>query len=719
MDMAHREYYWHVHHHWVMYIFMITSFAVFGYGVYKKIMQWKALKPANERFGDVVGRAVKMAVETVMQRRVRRKLMPGVFHSMIFWSFIMLAITTAILTVEIDVTKPLLGLTFFKGNLYLAVSFLADIAGFFLVVGLAIAIIRRYVLKPKTLQTDWQNAYMLGLLLFIALGGFVLEGLRIQFAGDPWSAYSPFGFAVSKAMGVFSEASVPVVYPLVWWTHALATFALIASLPYTKFFHIMLIPANYMFSNDKPKGSLQREDLEELFSRDDVEEFNFGHTTAKDLTWKNALDLDACLECGRCEEACPVSQCGYPLVPRKVVQSLKKSLYKMYEAQEKAKAGGDGAKAEGEEGAAEQQPLELEPFIGDVLDEHGLWLCRTCRACMEVCPAMIEHIDQLVEVRRSEVMMNGRLPADAKNALKALEQRGNPFGPQQGRLNWIKGEMPDIIDAGGETDVLFWLGCVANYDQAKQHIAENMMAIMRAAGVKFAMLGDNETCCGDPARCLGDENVFQSLAKNQVEILNSIKFNRIVVICPHCLNSLKNEFSQFGGKYEVVHHGQFLNELIEQGKIKLNKEVAGKVVYHDPCYLSRYAGQTKQPRSVVKSIKGMTAIEPKNKCADSFCCGAGGGNYFMDMDLDVPGDERLIVRRAKELANTGADTIAVACPYCMQMIEDGVKLIEMEEKLKLKDISTLVVQAMGIEVKPAAPAVVDAPAQTEQAKVEK
>jgi Fe-S oxidoreductase len=710
MQQAHREYYWHVHNHWIMYIFLTISFAVFGYGVFRKIMLWREMKPADERFTDIFRRAFKMIVDVLFQGRIRKKMLPGVFHSMIFWSFLFLMLTTAILTVQIDFAEPFLKLDFFKGSIYLVVSFFADIAGGIFISGLLVAVVRRYILKPKTLPTDWQNAYMLGLLLFIGIGGFVLEGLRIRFAGDAWAMYSPLGLAVSKAL-VFPKGVVPVLYPMIWWTHAGATFALIASLPYTKFIHFLLIPANYMFSNMKPKGTLDREDLEELFARDDVDEFRLGHADATDLTWKNAMDLDACIECGRCEENCPVAQCGYPLVPREFIKSLKTATYKYYEAIEKGAAGKKEGEAPGK--------IELAPFIGDTIKEEHIWLCRTCRACTESCPAMIEHVDQIVDVRRAQVMMAGELPTDAKNALKAMETRGNPFGPQQDRLGWIKGDRPEILSETGETDVLFWLGCVANYDQAKQHIANNMFAIMRHSGIRFAMLGDEETCCGDPARCLGDENVFQSIAKGQVEVLKQYKFNKIVTICPHCAATLKNEFPQFGGKFEVVHHTKFIADLVKAGKIRLSESVSGKVTYHDPCYLGRYAGVFDEPRSLVKSMKGVNFVETKNHGETSFCCGAGGGNYYMDMDLDVPGDERLNVRRAKELVNTGADTIAVACPYCMQMLEDAVKLIEMDEKVKMKDISTLVVEAMGLHVGEPKPAVIHAESNiAQEAKVE-
>jgi len=654
------------------------------------------IEAANERFSDIVKRGFFMLKDVLMQGRVRKKLLPGVFHSLIFWSFLVLMLATAILTVEIDTP-----LHFFYGNIYLAVSFFADIAGAFLIIGLAIAIYRRYVMKPKSLESDWQNAYMLGLLLFIGVGGFLLEGLRIQFAGDPWAMYSPVGLGVSKAMGLLPASSVAVVYQLIWWTHAFATFALIGSLPYTKFFHFLLIPANYMFSSMNSKGSLAREDMEELFSREDLDEFRIGHSDASDFSWKNAMNFDACIECGRCEEICPVSQCGYPLNPRKVVKALKKSVYEMYEKQEAAKGNGKPA-AEGE-ASAEKQPLELTPFIGETIEENTLWLCRTCRACMEVCPAMVEHVDQVIDIRRSEVMMNGRLPADAKRSLKALETRGNPYGPQEDRLGWIEGEKPQIVAAEGETDVLFWMGCCTNYDQNKRHVATNVFTILREAGIKFGMLGDDELCCGDPARCLGDENVFQTVAKQQIENLNSRKFKTLLVICPHCLNVLKNEYPQFGGKYNVVHHSEYILGLIKQGKIKLPKEVHEKVTYHDPCYLGRYNDVYSDPRDVLKSIKGVEIKEASNKNEKSFCCGGGGGNYFMDLDLDVPGDERLNVRRVKELAGTGAETIAVSCVYCMQMLDDGVKLNELEEKIKVKDISTLVVEAMGLKNETIAP----------------
>ena len=680
--IPHREIMWNMGlgTHIAMYGLMVVALVIFAVGLRRRILFWKMGKPDSERAGEWGRRLGILICETLLQRKTRRRPLPAIFHSLIFYSFAVLFVTTLIVMMDMD-----FGTHVFHGPFYLIVSLLADLAGAGLLVGLLVATVRRYGARPKFLPESTRiDGLILGILAFLVLTGFLAEGARIAFhpQGDPWKAYTPVGSLFALFLGGLSPQAGKTIHFGVWWLHALGTFSMIAMIPYTKFFHMLSIPTNQFLSKLEAKGSLRREDIEELFAADDMDEdFTLGVAQGQHLTWKQRLDLQACIECGRCDEICPAWNADQPLSPRKLIEDIRGICEKVY---------------------AEQKRKDAEPpdetactILGHANtvfeDTEFIWHCRTCHGCQSECPAGIEHVDLFVELRRAEVMMEGRLPTDAGKALKTMETQGNPFGSQADRMDLVEKLRIPILKEGEETEVLFWIGCCTTFDPEKHKIAEDMVAIMRTAGVKFAHLGKEETCCGDPARVIGDENLFQSTAKQTVEVLKSRKFEKLLVICPHGYNVFKNEYPQFGGRFNVVHHSELIAEWIESGRIKLTRPVSGTVTYHDPCYLGRYQGLFKAPRVVLRAIPGLKVREMADHHERSFCCGAGGGHYWMDLDK---GEGRPYTHRVDQARAAGADTIAVACSFCYQMLIDGTKARDVDEKVKVKDLVNLVRESL-------------------------
>jgi len=679
-NVAHREMYWHINspYKYMMYPLVIIAMAIAAYGFYKKIKFWWEGQPDNKRFGNLWQRIKLFIWDVPLQRKVLSDKIPGFMHVLIFWSWLALMFTTAVVFVDVDFKFRI-----YHGPLYIALTLFSDLAGLALIAGALIAGIRRYILKPDRLDNKWDDAFFIIMILLIAATGFLLEGLRIHYTQDPWAKWSPVGYVVSLGMGNMQEAAVTRVYQSLWWSHFAIMFVFIAAFPYTKMLHILTTPANIFFASLEPKGALPRVDVEALLNDEKAaENFNIGVSAVKDLTWKQRLDYDACLRCGRCQDNCPVYLNQHPLSPKKFIQDMK--TFSQNPKNQIVPAAADA-------GGNAEAPTEAPPIVGNAFPADTIWECRTCRGCMEVCPAHIDHIPQIMELRRAEVMMRGQLPQDAAVALKLMERTGNPFGPQDSRSQWITETQIPVIRAGEECEALFWIGCCTTFDPVKQKVAYNVLKILMNAGVQVACMGDEEMCCGDPARVLGDENLFQATVKKQLELIKTRKFKYMVTACPHCLNVFRNEWPQFGADFKVLHHTELFAELIKQGRIKLKFPIEKKITYHDPCYLGRYNNIYEEPRKVIKSIKGAQLVEMEHNREKSRCCGGGGGHYWMDL---VYG-ERLNVSRVKEAFDTEADIIAVSCIYCLQMLNDAVKILNLDEKMTVEDISELVAKAMG------------------------
>lgn len=403
----------------------------------------------------------------------------------------------------------------------------------------------------------------------------------------------------------------------------------------------------------------------------DSEEIRIGIQKPEELGWKRRLDLDACVSCGRCDEVCPayLADPDY-FSPRQLIARMKTQL------DEADAAGADeGEKAD---------------IVGGAFDEEFIWHCRTCGACVEVCPAMIEHVDTLVELRRNEVLIQGRIPEEAGRAMRLFETGGNPFGPHSERTDWIERSGLRVVKPGESVDVLYWIGCCVTFDPQKHRIAEDLCRILERCGVDYGVLGADERCCGDPARILGQEMVFQQAAREQIALLGQRSFRTLLTGCPHCYNVFKNEYPQFGASYNVVHHTEFIRGLIESGGIRPGGGAEGKMVYHDPCYLGRYQGIYEAPRSVLRALTGAESAEMKNRREKSLCCGAGGGHYFMDLKRG----ERINNLRVQQARAVGADTIVTGCAYCLHMLQDSLKLLNCDESMRIVDIASLTAERL-------------------------
>ncbi|MBI4641670.1 MAG: (Fe-S)-binding protein [Candidatus Tectomicrobia bacterium] len=648
----------------LIYLFAVVMAVVLFYGLYKHYCFWRLGKPEN-RFDQIGERIHSFLVYGFGQRRVVQDRYSGLIHLLIFTGFITEMIGTTILAIQ-EYMTPLLG-HFWKGYFYLYYSLVLDIFGILGMLGIVMAAHRRYLAKPDKLNNIFEDAIILPFFFLVFATGFVVEGFRIaitELGPHPdWALWSPGGYIFAKmAVGIgLSEGALSLLHRLSWWVHILLVFVFLGYFGWSKMDHVFFSPLNIFFRSLKPKGALQPiTDFETAET--------FGVAKLEDFSWKQLLDVDACTSCGRCQDNCPAYISGKPLSPKKLVLDLRNYLAER----------GDG----GEEKA----------LIGDVILEDELWSCTTCRACMEACPVYIEHIDKIVDMRRSLVMMESRFPESAQQALRNLEQRGHPWrGTQFTRTSWMSGlDIKQMSQNGEEVDVLFWVGCTGALVDRNRETTIALAKILKAAGVNFAVLGDEESCTGDPARRLGNEYLFQMLAQQNIETLNTYKVKKILTNCPHCFNTFKNEYPQFGGNYEVVHHSEFIAELIRDGKLKLTKELNQTVTYHDSCYLGRHNDIYDAPRDILNSLPGVNVVEMKRSRNRGLCCGAGGGNAWMEVSIG----RKINEIRTEDVIETKADVVSVACPFCMQMFEDGVKGKRVEDKVKPLDIIELVEKAL-------------------------
>lgn len=706
----------------VMYLFFAISLLIIGAAIFSRIELWRSGKPAKEYEGSLLKRSWDFLIWVIFQRGVSRERTPGIFHFLIYFGFLVLTFTTTMVMLDHD-----FNIKIYHGNFYLWVTVFSDVFGLGLLIGILLAAHRRYIIKADRLHSRSADWLALGVLALLVVQGFVLEGLRIHVTNDPWAAYSPVGLAVAKLFWALSPTASKLLHFVTWWFHTLTFFAALAVLPYTKLFHIVSSSSNLFFrATPRPKGQLQPiGDIEKLMESSD--DLSFGFRNIKDYTWKGLLDLDACTSCGRCQDVCPAYISEKPLSPKwlildtrnhalglhadgKIVGSSKlPTLLKQLDSKLiKSFLNVSGVKEdknydEGGSFRAVTEPVQHSahdigkeadaPIAGGVIDQDVFWSCNTCMACVEACPVGINHVDQIIGNRRYMALMEGAIPQEAQPTLRALENRGNPYGPAEDRVKWADGLDVPILKPGDSVEYLYWVGCVSAYDKRKQKIARALVTLMKEAKVSFGVLGNAEKCTGDPARRLGEENLFQSLAKQNIELLKSVKFKTLVANCPHCFNTVKNEYPEFGDlgngeQIQIIHHSQLLKKLTAEGKLKLREEGEGQsVTFHDPCYLGRYNDEYDAPRDTLKksSLKIVEMEKSQNK---GMCCGAGGGHFWMDLKLG----KRVNAIRVDQAAETGTNAIATACPFCMQMLEDGVKITERE--MEVKDIAEFMVERL-------------------------
>lgn len=657
---ATREIYWNVGHGFStlgpMYFLALAAFAILAYGIIQRVKVYKTGLSLN-RTDEPAARLVDMLKNVLLQTKVLRVTGPGIAHAVFFWGFFLLFIGTGLIVIQADFTHLLFDYVFLKGTFYKLFSIVLDIAGLASIVMLLGLLVRRWIVRPEGLETGTDDYIMHGLLLAILVTGFFIEGARMAVTEmDSSLAYwSPVGLVVAKGITSLGESATLAVHQVLWWFHLVLALAFIALIPFTKFRHILTTSANYFLADRGPTGKLTTLDLE------DESNETFGASELTDLTWKDLFDTDACTQCKRCQDRCPAYNTDKPLSPMQLINHL-----------------GDLVQTDNNGDLIE------------VLNRDAIWSCTTCRACQDICPAGIEHVGKIIELRRNLVLMEGEFPGEeVMTAMEQLEVNGNPLG--MGYAS--RGEWAEDLDIphpseDADIDVLYFVGCYASFDKRNRAVAKDFVTLCKAAGVKLGILGKDEKCCGEPARKMGNEYLYQTLAMENIEMLNSCGVKKIVTTCPHCFNTLAKDYRDFDFAIEVESHTVFLNNLIKEGKLDIAM-ASFDCTYHDSCYLGRHNDIYKAPRELIAAAGGNISEMEKNR-SEAFCCSAGGGRILAEEKLG----ERINIKRVKMAAETGAPTLLSNCPFCLTMFEDGVKGAELEESLRPLDIAEVLAKRL-------------------------
>jgi Fe-S oxidoreductase/nitrate reductase gamma subunit len=668
-ELATREIGWNISYIWLMYVLLAPTVVVAGYGFWRRIRLWRCgqevirLDRPLERFG-MVGK------HALLQLRTARHAYPGIFHILVYTGFIVLAIATTVVMLDFD-----LGTDIMRGPFYLWFqSLIVDLFGGLVLVGLGMAAVRRWAQRPARLVFTAEASWLLVLISAIVATGFLVEGWRIAATGDPWAEWSPIGNLVASVSApVMSEASLATAHVAGWWLHLLLVYGLIAWAPFTKLAHILTAPLAVFTGNLDGYGR----NLKEIdFESDEP----LGVHSLERFSWKDLLDLDACTECGRCTAVCPANTVGKDLSPRDIILDLRRLMHSR------------SADLLAVRGVPAEDPEEARiPVINEetAVAPEALFSCTTCAACLEACPVYIEQLPKILDTRRYLVMEEADYPQTMADAITSLEQRGHPFpGAQFSRVDWADGlDIPVLseMENPGDVDILLWVGCANALLERNHSIVRAVASLLQDAGVSFAILGREEGCTGDPARRIGNEFLFEQLATKNVKLFEKYGISRILTCCPHCYHSFANDYPALGAVYEVFHHSTYLARLVTLGKLRPEVTGGGRVTYHDPCYLGRYNGVYGAPRDLVRRAVGAGPVEMAANRSNGFCCGGGGGMAFAE---ESP-TQRVNRERARQALETGADVVAVACPFCMTMMEDGVGALAGDRKIEVKDVAEL------------------------------
>lgn len=686
----------------------VTSFAgVIGFGVlmtgaaaafifaialrYKQVTQ---AKRRDDRFYDMPARIRNFLIYVMGQKRLPSHgyRYSGILHIFIFGAFVVLSVDTInfIVDAHLKLFDVLLrrppGEPFHLPLSHGPYQAVADTFRFLCMVGLGMAFVNRTVIKPERLPLTRDAMYT----IFFIFGLMFFEVLQTGFDMAITGADRPeiwFSGIFAALVGGADPETLTTGYRVAWWGHLATLLAFSNYVPFSKHSHVFAAPPNWIFNSLEPKGALRRMDeldlVEQKMEQDPdwaPEDLYFGARNLEDLSWKQIFDGLACTECGRCTDNCPASISGKPLRPMHIIVDLKHHAEDRYAAAQRGEV------------ADLLAPENI--LAGGVIDTDVLWSCTTCRACMEVCPVGNEHIPDIIDMRRY-LTMNGDPGYGSSKALKGMQRdkKANPWGlPRRDRGKWAE-EMADVVadwDDSKPSEYLYWVGCAGAYDDQGQRVSKSVSRLMNKAGVDFAILGQREACTGDSARRLGDENLFREMAKNNIATLDEAGVKKIVTHCPHCYNTLKNEYRQFGGEYEVIHHSELLSKLVADGTLKPQGEAAGRIVYHDSCYLGRYNDIYDPQRDIIDALPGVQRVEPTRTKRTGLCCGAGGGQMWMEMDIG----ERMNYVRTDELLATEPKVIAVGCNFCATMIGDGVKARNQEENVEVLDLAELLDRAV-------------------------
>jgi len=655
-----REIYWNVGHGAgtlvPMYLLSFAAVAILVYVFLKRLKIYQQGQPLD-RTDQLPLRVTTMVKNVLLQSKVLNVRGPGLAHALFFWGFFILFLGTCLIVLQADFTDLFFGIKFLKGSFYLFFSLILDIAGLIAIIMLLGLLGRRLIVRPAGLETTKDDYIMHGLLLTILITGFVIEGARMAVTemGTPLAAWSPVGLWVAKALSSMGEPAVLGLHSNLWWLHLLLVILFIAIIPITKFRHIFTTSANYLFTDLGPKGLVPTLDME------DEEAESFGVAKVTDMTWKDIFDADACTSCKRCQDRCPAWATDKPLSPMKLVQQI-----------------------------GEVACTKSDSNLLDTIEKDALWACTTCRACQEICPANIEHVNKIIDMRRNLVLMEGEFPGEeVMTAMENTEVNGNPFGLAfASRGDWAEGLPVVTLGQSAEVDVLYFVGCYASFDKRNQAIAKAFIQLCDAAGVKVGILGKEEKCCGEPLRKMGNEYLYQIQAAENIEQFNNYGIKQIVTTCPHCFNTLNKDYRDLGLYVEVSHYTEYLAGLLEQGKLQFTLQPFD-CTYHDSCYLGRYNDIYQAPRTLLAAT-GAQLTEMEKHGTESFCCSAGGGRILADENIGT----RISEKRAQMAAATRAPTLISNCPFCLTMFEDGIKGAELDEQLQSKDLAEILVERL-------------------------
>ena len=678
-EIAGRESFFNVAQPWAVYLFMAALVGLLVYGMVRHASLWMIGQPTPGLLRDLPQRLRNTARLGLAQDKVRRDRYAGIMHWCILSSIVVLTLVTAQVAIEDDTA-----LEFLNGDYYLFFSFYGDLFGLIGLIGVGMALYRRYFSDFHRIRWDERledHAIIWGLGL-VLLSGFLVESARINVTelnvdvAEDWAPFSFVSYGIAQFIEVFdfTDGQVLSLHTWGWWTHISLAFGWLGLIVFTRLDHLIFAPVNaFLLRTDSPGR------LEPIGNFEELEVFGVGHI--QDFTWKQLFELDACVRCGRCTEVCPANIAGQPLSPMHLIQDLKAHLADVGpEIQRVMHEDGDG------------RAVAEVAMVGDVIKDETLWACRTCGACVQECPVMIEHVPTIVDMRRFLVMNEARIPSTAQQALENLETRGHPWrGTALERTTWMDG-LGDVPIFDGTQEYLYWVGCSGSLVERNLPITKAVFRLIRESGASFGVLGQEETCNGDPARRLGNEYLYAILAEQLIETFKSKNVQRVITNCPHCFNTFKNEYPQFEGHFEVLHHTEFLNSAVKDGALKPTHSVAAndantEVAYHDSCYLGRMNGQYDAPRELIEMVPGADLVEMRRNMSNGLCCGAGGGNMWRE----EIGERRVNHVRTEEAVATGASQVISNCPFCIQMFEDGVPAVQPEEEGRMRpfDIAEL------------------------------
>ncbi len=662
-SMATREIMWNIPFSFkvIMYVLFFASVVIFIKGLYQKYKYITAGKSIKELLPSKLNWS-SFFKTVFLQGKVTRDGYVGFFHALIFYGFIILWIATDLVAIHYDTPFKV-----FQGTTYIVVSFLADIAGIAILIGIGFAYFRRYIEKPGYLAATKPNQekYMYFMLILLVVLGYLLEGLRILGTGMPMgeASWSPVGWALAHGLSIFgfSNSTLALIFRTTWMLHMVNTMVFVATIPYTKFLHFLVLPLAALVTPQR-RGAV----LNPMNFEDETAE-TFGLGKLSELTMKNKLDTISCVECGRCTQVCPANLAGKPLNPKTIVTKARDF--------------------------ANEHPNEnADLWANPLYSSNELDACTTCGACMEECPANIEHVNLILELKRYKALTMGELPPSAADAVNKIKINGNPWGiSQDDRMLWADGLDIPVIEPGKKVDYLYYVGCAGSYDASNQKVVQDTIKLLKKAGVDFAVMGKTEKCNGDPIRRFGDEYTFYEIAIENIANMNKYEFGKVVTHCPHCLHTIGKEYAKFDdGDFETVHHTELLADLVKSGKLVPKKAVNEELTYHDPCYLGRHHGEYDAPREILKSIPGLALKEMEKNKDKSLCCGMGGGNMWYEINEG----EDLAVNRLKHVGETQTKKLATSCSYCMINFNSSKGMVNQTQELEVEDIAQILAKSV-------------------------